>query len=79
MKKKSLQTGFGGTYDKGENLIAAQWAMDSNVRHPSDQHSSADTDTVNFHFLVIVHIDNVILLYFTIVNPIHIHQLIEVM
>jgi hypothetical protein len=32
MKKKSLQTGFGGTYDKGENLIAAQWAMDSNVR-----------------------------------------------
>jgi hypothetical protein len=32
MKKKSLQTGFGGTYDKGENLVAAQWAMDSNVR-----------------------------------------------
>ena len=31
MKKKSLSTGFGGVYDKGENLVAAQWAMDSNV------------------------------------------------
>ena len=32
MKKKALQTGFGGVYDKGENLFAAQWSMDSNVR-----------------------------------------------
>ena len=31
MKKKTLTTGFGGVYDKGENLVAAQWAMDSNV------------------------------------------------
>ena len=33
MKKKAIQTGFGAVYDKGENMIAAQWAMDSNVRN----------------------------------------------
>ena len=33
MKKKALQTGFGGIFDKGENLFAAHWAMDNNVSH----------------------------------------------
>lgn len=32
MKKKAIQTGYGCIYDKGEHMIAAQWAMDSNVR-----------------------------------------------
>ena len=44
MKKKALQTGFGGIFDKGENLFAAHWAMDNNVSHafnsspPSNSH-----------------------------------------
>jgi hypothetical protein len=32
LKKNMLLTGFGGMYDKGENLLAAQIGIDSNVR-----------------------------------------------
>ena len=48
MKKKSLQTGFGAVYDKGEHLVAAQWAMDSNVStdcHHSYVLSARETHT----------------------------------
>ena len=31
LKKKTLQTGFGGIYDYKEHMFAAQYAMDSNV------------------------------------------------
>jgi hypothetical protein len=31
LKKNLLKTGFGGVYDDGSNLVAAQWAMDNEV------------------------------------------------
>jgi hypothetical protein len=54
MKKKSLQTGFGGIYDKGENLVAAQWAMDSNVRSTIQLPSSFSrvATSIYYHFLM---------------------------
>lgn len=54
MKKKTLQTGFGGIFDKGENLFAAHWAMDNNVSNAFTciEQMNFDSYFQNRHLLV---------------------------
>lgn len=65
MKKKAIQTGYGCIYDKGEHMVAAQWAMDSNVRS-SLLHDSPWTHLLFSQDLYSTHLASLIRPYVTI-------------